>query len=313
MLDRLLDGCLDAGLFFLGPDCPYRNVIIAIAVLIVVVYVHKRSRHALAAYVSRQALKEENAQRFLRIYDALWKAVTAVVFLFAAAGSFRLLGLTVAILGTMLGWALQVPIRGIAAWVMVVLKRPFRVGDRIAVAGVVGDVVDIQLNHIVLNQVGGTVQGEERSGRGILVPTAMLFDHNIINYNHFRADQAGSAAESGLMLDEVLVRLTFGSDFGFATGLCVAAAQEALQEVLGEPDQPPFTRVELLQWGVLLRVRYRTTPSRRQEVSSRVTELIWEAFRKHPDRVRFCYPASVARVPRERSDAPPAAEPASGH
>jgi small-conductance mechanosensitive channel len=109
------------------------------------------------------------------------------------------------------------------------------------------------------------------------------------------------------------VRLTFGSDFEFATGLCVASARQALQELIGEPDPPPFTRVELLQWGVLLRVRYRTTPSRRQEVSSRVTELIWEAFREHPDRVRFSYPASVARVPRRRSDMPPApAEPAPG-
>jgi small-conductance mechanosensitive channel len=33
--------------------------------------------------------------------------------------------------GMLLGWSLQAPVSGVAAWVLVTLKRPFRIGDRV--------------------------------------------------------------------------------------------------------------------------------------------------------------------------------------
>jgi len=82
----------------------------------------------------------------------------------------------------MLGWSLQQPVTGIAAWLMIILKKPFKIGDRVVIAGVTGDVTGITLTHVILNQVGGSIGGEERSGRGILIPNAILFQHMIINY-----------------------------------------------------------------------------------------------------------------------------------
>ena len=296
-MGNLLSASLDAAMRWFAPGSPYRNVILALATLIVFVYIHRTTRRKLAGYVSAQAHKEENATRFLRVYDAVWTVVIAIVFIIAAGGSLALLGLSVAFLGTILGWSLQVPIRGLAAWVMLVLKKPFRVGDRISVAGIVGDVTETQLNHILLNQVGGTVAGEEKSGRGILVPNAMLFDSNIINYNYFAQKEIDTPTPvSRFMLDEVLVRITFGSDFELAKRLCVEAAKKATDDLLGETDQAPFTRSEFMAWGVLIRVQYKTTPAQRQEVSSRVTELVWAAFREHEDKVQFCYPVSVADI-----------------
>ena len=69
--------------------------------------------------------------------------VVAVLFFFgeltrvgAALGAFS---------GLLLGWSLQAPVSGMAAWVMISLKRPFRVGDRIQLPSLslVGDVVDV--------------------------------------------------------------------------------------------------------------------------------------------------------------------------
>jgi small-conductance mechanosensitive channel len=197
---------------------------------------------------------------------------------------------------------------------MVVLKRPFRIGDRISVAGVTGDVIDIQLNHILLNQVGGTVQGEERSGRGIFVPNAMLFGEEIINYNYFGKQEA-AASPSRFMLDEVVVRVTFGSDYEFARQLCVEAARQAAGELVGETDADPFTRAEFSPWCVLLRVRYKTIPAKRQEVSARVTKRIWELFGEHRDRVQFAIPVHVTGVRPSAGQPPPpmaAAGPADG-
>ena len=291
---------------YLGPDSPLRNVAMALAALVILVYVHKVTRRRLAGYLEKQAHKPENSKLFLRGYDIVYKVLMAILVLVAASGSFPLLGLSVAFLGTILGWSLQVPIRGLAAWVMIVLKKTFRIGDRISVAGVTGDVIDVQLNHILLNQVGGTVAGEERSGRGILVPNAMLFDNLITNYNYFaKEDQESSVPPSRFMLDEVLVRVTFGSDQDFARKLCVEAAQKALDELVGGSEEKSFTRSEFLGWGILLRVRYQTIPARRAEASSRVTQLIWESFNRNRDRVQFCMPVSTASVVRSSRQEPP--------
>lgn len=305
-MSSYLTNCFERFNALMTPGTPSRGVIVAVAALLVLSYLQRLVRKRLAVYFEKQAHKAENSERFLRGYDAVCKVLKGVLVLIAASGSFKLLGLTVGFLSTMLGWSLQVPIRGLAAWVMIILKRPFRLGDRITIAGVTGDVLDIQLNHILLNQVGGTVQGEERSGRGILVPNAILFGESILNYNYFSNEGAETgAAASKFMLDEVLVRVTYGSDHEFAKELCLKAAAQATRELAGETDEAPFTRAEMLAWGILFRVRYKSIPAKRQEVSSRVTELIWEAFRTHADRVRFAYPGQTAGVLRPEGGAPP--------
>ena len=298
-----------ASLALWGRLAPYRSVVLAVATLVATTLLYRWSRGQLRRYLAQQAHKQENARAFLRGYDAVGKVLIGVVVVVAAAGSFTLLGLTVGFLGTMLGWSLQTPIRGLAAWVMVVLNRPFRVGDRIHVAGVTGDVHEIQLNHVVLNQVGGTVAGEERSGRGIYVPTAMLFGEQIINYNLFRqtdAEPADSAPK--LMLAEVPVRITLGSDLELAKALCVQAARQALAELGGEGTREPFTRAEFFNCGIRLFTRYEMAPAQRERMAGRVTELIWEAFHANADKVRFCPPVSVEGIiPRPDHPLPPIA------
>lgn len=281
-------------------------MLLAVAVLVALGLLNAVTRRRLARYVRRQANTEENATAFLWGYDAVCKVLMAILALVALAGSFPLLGLSMALVATMLGWSLQAPIRGLAAWVMVVLKHPFRIGDRIRIADVTGDVTNIQLNHIVLNQVGGTVHGEKRSGRGVLVPTAMLFSEEIINYDLLAREEYQSlrGPASRFLLDEVLVRVTFGTDRVLAQSLCVRAAAQAMREIVGDVDQEPFTRTVFVPQGILIRVRYKTKSSKRQEVSSRVTELIWLAFRENVDKVQFRLPTSGAAVAGRPADAP---------
>jgi small-conductance mechanosensitive channel len=275
------------------PDAPSRNVILAVATLILCTTAYKYSLRLLKSYLDKKVYKKENAETFIKTWQIVWKSIIGILVIIAASGSFALLGLTVGFIGTILGWSLQAPIRGVAAWVMIVLKKPFSIGDRIAVAGVVGDVIDIQLNHIILNQVGGTVSGEESSGRGILVPNAILFSENVINYKLLQDDSVPVEKSETTMLDEVLVKITFDSDYEFAKAICIKAASEGITKILGNITEDPFVRSEFLPSGVLLRVRYKTVPAKRQEVSSCVTEHILAAVNKAKPRVKFRYPVNV--------------------
>jgi len=142
-------------------------------------------------------------------------------------------------------------------------------------------VTGISLTHVILNQVGGSISGEERSGRGILIPNAILFQNVIINYT----------LDQEFMLDEVPVRLTFDSDWNRAKELMIAAAAEVTKDIIAKTGQEPFIRAEFLDWGVLARLRYNTIPAKRQELSTYIIEILLRDFGREFPRVRFAIPA----------------------
>jgi len=270
---------------YMGEDSPYRSLILVFLTLIVLLNLKAYLTHVMRRTLTHNAYKQENTDAFLKIWHTVWKFVIAILVLMAMTGSLRLLGLTAGFFGMMLGWSLQQPVTGIAAWLMIVLKKPFRIGDRVIIAGITGDVTGISLTHVILNQVGGSISGEERSGRGILIPNAILFQHVIIN---FTLDQE-------FMLDEVPVRLTFDSDWALAKQILIAAASEVTQDIVTKTGQEPFIRAEFLDWGILVRLRYQTIPAKRQELSTYIIERLLSEFGKVYPRVRFATPSQSIR------------------
>ena len=267
---------------YLGEDSAYRPIILTLATLVLLLALKNYLTRKLKAQLKAHAFMKENARSFLKTWNGVWKFIIAVLLIMAMSGSFRLLGLTAGFMGMMLGWSLQQPVTGIAAWLMIILKKPFRIGDRVVIAGITGDVTGISLTHVTLNQVGGSIGGEERSGRGILIPNAILFQNVIINYT----------LEQKYMLDEVPVRLTFDCDWERAKELMLAAAREVTGEIIAQTGETPFIRAEFLEYGILVRLRYNTLPMRRQEISTDIIEKLLASFRKEYPRVKFAIPAT---------------------
>lgn len=272
-------------LLYLHEGSPYRSLLLAVVTLAVLLVIRKYTTSLMKRYADPRAHKSENVEKFLKTWNTLWKFVIGVFVVIALSGSLKWLGLSAAFLGMMLGWSLQAPVTGIAAWLMIILKRPFKIGDRIIISGIIGDVTDITLTHVVLNQVGGTIGGEEPSGRGVLIPNAILFGQIITNY---------TLAEE-YMLDEVPVRLTFDSDYELAKSIMLDAARKVTADIIAETKQEPFLRSEFFDAGVLVRLRYQSVPVRRQELSSLIVERILVGFQENYPKVRYCYPRSAVR------------------
>jgi small-conductance mechanosensitive channel len=49
---------------------------------------------------------------------------------------------------------LQKPISGVVAWLIIVTRRPFYIGDRIIIAGKKGDISNITLTYFLLDEIG---------------------------------------------------------------------------------------------------------------------------------------------------------------
>jgi small-conductance mechanosensitive channel len=207
---------------------------------------------------------------FLVILNSIGR-LTALSAIFAAFG------------GMFLGWALQSPVSGVAAWILISLKRPFRPGDRILfpTLGLVGDVKEIGVMYTILNQVGGSVGSEEAVGRDILIPNAMLFSQVVINYT--------VKQESPYILDEVVVRITYDSDWDLAEQILIKVATEVTKPIIEATRQNPYVRMDMYDYGVFMRLRYMTLVTERVKIASDITRQIYREIQK-TDKVDIAIP-----------------------
>lgn len=278
----------------------HHGAVNSLLTLLIIFVIYKAITIPLRRYLYAHAEKPEDVQNFMLIWKYAWIGVAIVFALVSFSGSLASLGVSAAFLGMVMGWSLQAPVTGLAAWLMILLKRPFRIGDRIIISGIIGDVVDISLTHVQLNQVGGTIGGEEKSGRGVLIPNATLFQQVIHNYT----------MESTYILDEVPVLITFESNLDGAERILVAAARSVTAEIITETGRDPFVRYEIADSGMRVRLRYQTLGTERQRVSSDICRIVFRDFSKS-DKVEFAYPHSEIIYQRKQAtgaadDMPPA-------
>ncbi len=210
-----------------------------------------------------------------------WFSLESLGTIFAAFG------------GMFLGWSLQGPISGLAAWLLVSVIRPFSVGDRVQLPsyGLVGDIVNISPLYTILNQVGGSVGSEEPANRTVLVPNALLFSALVINYTPkdqkeliemSKKRNLKTKLASAFMLDEFVLRLSFDSDWDEAEKILLDAAKEVTADVIKKTGQEPYIRADMSDWyGVYMRLRFMTVATDRpriiHEISKRVFKSIQES------------------------------------
>jgi small-conductance mechanosensitive channel len=257
----------------------YYSVIIIILVLVykIITMIFKRILYSF----TKTKKERSNTIVFFHLWRYVYIAFSILILMFATTGSFEGLGYSTALLSAAIGWALQRPITGIAGWFMIVVSKPFRIGDRISIGALKGDVINITLTHIYIGEIGGTIGGDERSGRTILVPNSVLFESNIINYTH----------TDDFIMDEVSVVITHKSNLEKAKKMWMEAAVNATKK-FGEKSASLTTRTFFHEDGMTLIVRYKTHTEEREKVKSDIVQGIYEAVKRSKD-VEFAYHHSV--------------------
>ncbi|MBM3237645.1 mechanosensitive ion channel family protein [Candidatus Poribacteria bacterium] len=253
--------------------------------IIVMITLFKLMTKTLRAYTKKHAHKEENAIAFIRYWQYGYIFAATAIIATAFSGEMQTLGITMGFIGSIMAWMLSAPVRNMAGWLFLIVSKPLRVGDRIIVAGYTGDVIDITINFIVLNQVGGTTTGEDKSGRGVLIPTSWLFGQLINNYSmKLPSDQTGQK----YLLDEVVVRITYDSDWDEAERILTEAATEVTADAIAETGEKTHIRADFFPSGVFMRVRYKVAPTDRQRVWSEIVKKVTQQIAES-DKVFYCF------------------------
>lgn len=153
----------------------------------------------------------------------MYLAAIAVSLSVIAGDANALLG-SVGLVGLALSWALQTPIESFTGWLLNSFRSYYRVGDRIEVGDVFGDVYKIDVLTTTVWEAGGagkSVAGAQPTGAMITFPNWEVLRSNLVNYTRdfpFVWDEVTVAVanESDLVyvaqvFEEVAARLVGGA------------------------------------------------------------------------------------------------------
>ena len=113
------------------------------------------------------------------------------------------LGIGLGVFSAGTAFALQEVIASFAGWLVICTTRSIRVGDRIEVGGVKGDVIDIGVLRTSVMELGAWITGEYYSGRIVQVSNATVFKGPLYNYSR----------AIGLIWDEVKITVPLASNW----------------------------------------------------------------------------------------------------
>ncbi len=147
---------------------------------------------------------------------------TAGVLLLAAVFSDRLGRLTVAfgVAGAGVAFALQEVIASIAGWAAVNFAAFYRVGDRIQLGGIKGDVIDIGILRTTLMECGQWINADQYNGRIVRVANSFVFKDPVFNYS----------ADFPFLWDEIVVPVRYGSDAQLAREVLTRIVDDVVGE-----------------------------------------------------------------------------------
>lgn len=227
--------------------------------------------------------QQSNVTVFLDLLKYIFGFFLVLIVFSSYYGRWSELSFVAGLLTVALGWALQKPISGVVAWLILVTRRSIHIGDRVIVSGITGDITNITLTHIFLDEVGGTIDGEEQSRRTIMLPTSIIFEQQIINYTH----------SDDYILDEVGVSITYESNLDHAEKLMKDAVKLVLSSIYEKfpkkLKKEPWTRLNFKDSGIEIKVRYFTIATNRNRISTEIRREIYHLIKNSED-VEFAYP-----------------------
>jgi small-conductance mechanosensitive channel len=110
--------------------------------------------------------------------------LTLVVIAFGSIDDLRLLATTVGVASAGIVIALQDVATSMCGWCAIMLGRKFKIGDRLEIDGVRGDVLDIQLMRTTMVELNNWLGVDQPTGRVFMVPNNFIFKSKVFNYSH---------------------------------------------------------------------------------------------------------------------------------
>jgi len=203
------------------------------------------------------------------------------------------------------GLAVQTPMTSFLGWIYILVRAPYRVGDRVKIGDATGDVIDVSYLDTTLWEFGGgdLLSTDHPTGRIIKFPNSKVLSSTVYNY---------SWPVFPYVWNEIKFSVAYESDLEFISETMQRIAAEEVGERMMKQvrvfreilAQTPVDQLEVREYpSVLFRVnsntwldaivRYLVPPKEAGRVKTRLIKKLLAELNAAPDRVMF--PKSNAR------------------
>jgi small-conductance mechanosensitive channel len=249
----------------------------------------------------KNAVYQYNLKRVSRL--VLWLVIAFFVLSIFFQNWYTAV-VSLGLISLILGFALQTPITSFIGWIYILVREPYRVGDRIKIGTATGDVIDVNYLDTTLWEFGGDyLSTEHPSGRIIKFPNSNVLSTPVYNYTW---------PLFPYIWNEIKFQIAYDSDLEFvATTMREVAEKEVGEAMMKQVEvfrqllaQTPVNQLEVQERPVVMFrvsenswleaiVRYLVHPKEAGRVKSRLIKELLIQLNAEPDRVMF--PKSNAR------------------
>jgi small-conductance mechanosensitive channel len=271
-----------------------QRLLIAAMLVVIILAVAKSIRVYLIGQIESTPARYD-LTRVLNLVTAL--AIVLVGLSLLSANLYPAL-VSLGIISLILGFALQTPITSFIGWIYLLIRRPYRVGDRIKIGDAKGDVIDVSYLDTTLWEFGGPyLSTEHPSGRIIKFPNSLVLSQTVYNY---------SWPLFPYIWQEIKFQVAYDSDLEFVA----RTMQQIVEEELGEEmlervrlycdllSQTPVDELEIQERPVVhfrasentwleAIVRYLVHPKESGRVKTRLTKKLLSKLNAESQRVLF--------------------------
>lgn len=224
--------------------------------------------------------EQYNLRRILRLVSGVVILLVIISFLFSKPYT-ALAGL--GLFSLVLGFALQAPITSFIAWLYIIFRQPYKVGDRIQIAGHRGDVIEVSyLDTIIRECSGDYLENDRTSGRTIHFPNSLILTDRVVNY---------SGDFVPFIWNETAVQIAYTSDLDFVEECLKKAANEDFKSrfphmKISENEADVYFRVNTYAWLEAV-VSYPVEPADTTGRRNRILKTVLPMLNAQPDKVGF--------------------------
>src|SRR6266704_6682473 len=210
----------------------------------------------------------------------------------------------VGVISVIVGLAVQTPMKSFIGCIYILVRQPYRVGDRIRIDDATGDVIDVSYLDTTLWEFGGHyISGDHPSGRVIKFPNEKVLDEIVYNY---------SWPLFPYIWNEIKFQVAYNADLEFISSTMQKITEEELGKEMIDRVQTfrdllartPVDELEVRERPrVIFRVRdktwleaivrYLVSPREAGRIKTRLIKKLLAALNTAPDRVMF--PAGANR------------------
>jgi small-conductance mechanosensitive channel len=256
------------------------KLLLSLAVVIITVIANRLIRNAI-----RPKIEDATRRQSMRVVVRNVLAVAGfVIILLIWLPTGNNLVTALGILGAGLAIASQEMIGSLAAGLNIWVGNMYRVGDRVRVGDVVGDVMDISLLRTTVMEIGEWVKADQYTGRVVTVANRAVWTSPVYNYTQ----------QWGYLWDEITLYITYESDWQRAAEIMLEQGQTYTAEMQSDAearlsrmiDRYPLkqTKVEptlylaMTDMGIEVTLRFLVDAQERRAVKGRLHRELLQVF-----------------------------------